>query len=137
MSKDVKTTRPDAPLLDAYLVMRDHRVRHVPVVEDGKLLGILSNRDLRSNLPEVRRLESGSASLAHALVSVRVSEVMTYPVVTTVPEASIREAASVMSREKVGALPVLSDGRLLGILSSDDILRALAQDDRDRMLDGW
>jgi acetoin utilization protein AcuB len=127
MARRVFTTHPGAVLLDAYEIMQDHRVRHVPVVEDGKLIGIVSDRDVRSALPSRQRLREGTASLGGALLGTRISEVMTLMPFTTTPGASIREAAQLMCRQRVGALPVVDEaGRLVGIISSKDVLWAIA-----------
>jgi acetoin utilization protein AcuB len=127
MSKLVFTTKPDACLIDAFEMMRDHRIRHVPVIEGEKLVGIVSDRDVRSALPSRNALQAGSASLGESLLRARVSQVMTVMPITIAPGASIREAAQVMCRSKVGALPVVAEGRLVGILSAEDILWAFAE----------
>jgi acetoin utilization protein AcuB len=127
MSKRVFTTKPDSCLIDAFEIMRDHRIRHVPVVEGDKLVGIVSDRDVRSALPSRRGLQEGWASLGESLLSTRVAQVMSVMPIRIAPGASIREAAQIMCRDKIGALPVVDDGRLIGILSAEDILWAIAE----------
>ena len=127
MSKRLFTTKPDSRLIDAFEMMRDHRIRHVPVVEGGKLVGIVSDRDVRSALPSRSALQGGCASLGEALLEARISQVMSMMPITIAPDASIREAAQVMCRAKVGALPVVDDGRLVGIVSAEDVLWAVAE----------
>jgi acetoin utilization protein AcuB len=127
MSKRVFTTKPESRLIDAFEMMRDHRIRHVPVVEGGKLVGIVSDRDVRSALPSRNALQGGWASLGEALLEARISQVMSLMPITIAPDASIREAAQVMCRAKVGALPVVEDGSLVGILSAEDVLWAVAE----------
>jgi acetoin utilization protein AcuB len=127
MSRHVSTTRPDACLLDAFEMMRDHRIRHVPVLEGEKLVGIVSDRDVRSALPSRRGLQEGWASLGSSLLTTRVAQVMTVMPITIAPDASIREAAQILCRDKIGALPVMSGGKLIGILSAEDILWAFAE----------
>jgi acetoin utilization protein AcuB len=126
MSKLVFTTKPDARLIDAFEMMRDHRIRHVPVVDGGKLVGIVSDRDVRSALPSRNALQGGWASLGEALLESRISQVMSLMPITIAPAASIREAAEIMCRSKVGALPVVDDGKLVGIVSAEDILWAVS-----------
>jgi acetoin utilization protein AcuB len=127
MSKLVFTTKPDACLIDAFEMMRDHRIRHVPVVDGDKLVGIVSDRDVRSALPSRDALAGGWASLGTSLLEARISHVMSVMPITISPDASIREAAQIMCQSKVGALPVVDDGRLVGILSAEDILWAVAE----------
>ena len=127
MSKRVFTTKPESRLIDAFEMMRDHRIRHVPVVEGGKLVGIVSDRDVRSALPSRNALQGGWASLGEALLEAHISQVMSLMPITIAPSASIREAAQVMCRAKIGALPVVDEGKLVGIVSAEDILWAVAE----------
>jgi acetoin utilization protein AcuB len=127
MEKRVLTTNPDSCLIDAFEIMRDHRIRHVPVLEGEKLVGIVSDRDVRSALPSRRGMEEGSASLGDSLLETRISQVMSVMPITIGPDASIREAAEMMCRDKIGALPVVDRGRLVGILSAEDLLWAISE----------
>ena len=126
MSKRVFTTKPDACLIDAFEMMRDHRIRHVPVMDGDNLVGIVSDRDVRSALPSRDALQDGWASLGESLLLSRIAQVMSLMPITIDPKASIRDAAEVMCRHKVGALPVVDRGRLVGILSAEDILWAVS-----------
>jgi acetoin utilization protein AcuB len=127
MSRQVFTTKPESCLMDAFELMRDHRIRHVPVLDGDKLVGIVSDRDIRSALPVRHALEQGCASLGESLLGAPVAQVMSVMPFRVAPDASIREAAQIMCREKVGALPVVERGRLVGILSAEDILWAVAE----------
>jgi acetoin utilization protein AcuB len=127
MSKRLFTIRPDSCLIDAFEIMRDNRIRHVPVVVGDKLVGIVSDRDVRSALPSRQGLQEGWASLGTSLLSTRISQVMSVMPITISPSASIREAAGIMCRDKIGALPVVDDERLVGILSAEDILWAVSE----------
>ncbi len=133
MTPDPITIDPDAPLGTAMAVMRDKAVRHLPVVDEaGRLLGILTDRDLRSaafgpalaehlSLGAQRRLRG----VSQALEEVRVRDAMTWNVVTTHPDATIAHAAAAMFQGRLGGLPVVQDGRLVGMLTERDLLRAL------------
>jgi acetoin utilization protein AcuB len=127
MSPRVFVTKPTSCLMDAFELMRDHRIRHVPVVDGEKLVGIVSDRDIRSALPSRHALQQGWASLGESLLSAPVSHVMSVMPITIAPDASIREAAQVMCREKVGALPVVDHEKLVGIISAEDVLWAVAE----------
>jgi acetoin utilization protein AcuB len=127
MSKRVFTTKPDSCLIDAFELMRDHRIRHVPVLDDEKLVGIVSDRDVRSSLPSRHALQRGTASLGDTLLGAKVSQVMSSMPITIGSHASVREAAQLMCRHKIGALPVVDSESLVGIISAEDILWAIAE----------
>lgn len=129
MSSLVKTLQRNDEVLSADTLMREERIRHVPVLnEDGLLAGILSQRDLYlSGL--VRALGHGTAARDRALSGIVVKEVMTAEVITTTPETSIRAAARVMVDRKIGCLPVLDGDKLVGLLSESDIVSAVAHDE--------
>ncbi|MDA1183534.1 MAG: CBS domain-containing protein [Acidobacteria bacterium] len=127
MSAQVKTLTRNDEVLSADTLMRSERIRHVPILnESGELTGILSQRDLfLSGL--LRALGHGTAARDRTLGAMLVKEVMTSDVVTTTPETPIREAAQVMVDRKIGCLPVLDGGRLVGLLSESDIVSAVAR----------
>lgn len=121
MQAPVATVTPDATLPEAVRLAGQRGIRHLPVVERRRLVGIISDRDLK------RAMASSATSLeAHELRylldRVRVREIMTRDVRTTWPSCPVEEAASLMVRERVGALPVLEDGQLVGILTETDVL---------------
>jgi len=133
MAKQPVTIAPEASLASAIAVMREREIRHLPVVDDtGRLLGIITDRDLRSAalapalaefLPAgLRRAVEGAAEVLEQL---RVQDAMTRGVVTTRPEASVAEAGAVMFERRVGSLPVRENGKLIGIVTERDIFKAL------------
>ena len=132
MSKTVQTIAPDARIVDAVELMRIHRIRHLPVVESGRLVGIVSDRDVRHAIP-IRAGGKKGAELAYgtALLETAVAQVMTPHPRTTEAHAPIREAAEIMCREKIGALPVLADEELVGIISAEDVLWAFVENTSD------
>jgi acetoin utilization protein AcuB len=125
---------PDAPVETAMAVMRERRVRHLPVVDDaGRLVGVLSDRDVRSVIlaPAIdqflavetrRHLTEAAATLR----DVPVSRIMTSRVITTTPHAPLAQAAAIMYERRIGCLPVVTGGRLIGIVTDRDVLRGLA-----------
>jgi len=133
MTKHPITIDPEAPVGTALDLMRSKAVRHLPVMDDaGTLIGIITDRDLRhaALAPALDEYLSVRAhrrvrDLSATLENLRVKDVMTWAVVTTGPEAPLSYAALVMFESRVGSLPVLEDGRLVGMLTERDVLKAL------------
>ena len=114
-----------APVARAVATMKESGVRHLPVLgPDGTLVGNVTDRDLRQLIfdPAVQDLLGEAAG---ALRDLTVRDVMTWGVVAARPDMSIREAARVMYERKIGALPVVEGGRVVGMLTERDVLRAL------------
>jgi acetoin utilization protein AcuB len=122
MTKDPKTVSPADTLTRAADIMRESRVNHLPVVEGGRLVGILSDTDLRNAslasgpLPAAEEPPGGGR---------RVREVMKTEVWSLTPEDSVEDALLIICRKKFGALPVLSGDRLVGIITKVDLLNAV------------
>jgi acetoin utilization protein AcuB len=111
----------------AVKAMRARKIRHAPVVDDkGALVGMVTDRDLRQAVLEPALAEEMEA-LGQALRTRPVKDVMTWAVITAKPETGIREAARLMHANKIGALPVLQNGRVAGVLTGSDVLKALIQ----------
>ena len=126
MTRRVATVGPEATIFEIQALMSEKRIRHVPVVEkDNKLVGIVSDRDLRSALP-FRYFQEGIRPEEKAkLQGLRAKDIMTRKVFTISPGYTIQDALLMIQNSKVGALPVVDeDGRLKGILSVRDLLRA-------------
>ena len=125
MSKDVISLEPNAPLAEVFDKMEANRIRHIPIVERGRLVGIVSDRDVSRFLPTRKALKTGSTTAyGKNLMEMAVEGIMTRDPLSVTPESSLREAAMIILREKVGALPVVEDERLIGILSAQDMLWA-------------
>ena len=120
MAREVTTLSPGDPAGDALALCREQRIRHLPVLEDGSLVGIVSDRDLRSATPAF-----GDPARAAALAEVRVGDVMAREVVTADPDNPIDEAANTMRERRINCLPVLEGGQLVGILTSSDVMESL------------
>ena len=120
MTREVAVLPPQATAGEALALCRERRIRHVPVLEDGRLVGIVSDRDLRSATPAL-----GDPTRAEALGRIVVSEVMASDVTTAQPEDPIEEAANAMREKKIGCLPVVEGDALVGIISSSDVMEAL------------
>jgi acetoin utilization protein AcuB len=103
--------------------MEEHRINQLPVVRDGHLVGIVTDRDLRDAYPSV--LADPLRKQAPDPHGVKVQSVMTANVLTLAPTDGIVAAASLMRRERVGAVPIVDGKRLVGILTRSDLLEAL------------
>lgn len=130
MASPVATIKPRDSVLVARERMERRRINQLPVVVRGKLVGIVTDRDLRDAFPSVlsipgRRRGRRRRPVAE-LRDVPVDEVMTRNVLTLSPERTILDAARVMRRERVGALPIVDRGKLVGILTRSDLLEACA-----------
>jgi len=125
MSPVVLTLNPEHRLYHALEFMEERGVRHVPIVEEGALVGIVSDRDLKRNINAAYRTpQEEEADRMNMLRPLR--EIMTARLLVTQPNEPIAAAARRMVENKVSALPVLqSDGGLEGILTSNDLLRCL------------
>ena len=122
MTRGVVVLAPETTAGEALALCRERRIRHLPVLREGELVGIVSDRDLRSATPAL-----GDPGRAEALRNLRVADVMTRDVVTTRPDAPIEEAANTMREGRIGCLPVVEDGVLAGILTSSDVMEALVR----------
>ena len=123
MSASPITAGPETPVLDARRIMQEHRIRHLLVVEHGRLAGIVTDRDIRLNLPSPATSLS-VWELNHLLARLTVGEVMRTSVIVVEPNRAAAEAASILLSEKIGALPVVSGERLVGIVTESDFVRA-------------
>jgi acetoin utilization protein AcuB len=123
MSVSPVTITPSTSVHAAQALMQQRKIRHLPVLKDGRLVGMISDRDIRLVLP------SPATSLTvwelrHLLDKLTVGEVMTYFVMTTAPDCPVTEAVGRMLGHRIGALPVVEDHQVIGILTRTDVLRA-------------
>ena len=126
MSRDPVAVSPDDTLARALELTREHRVRHLPVLSGGEVAGIVSDRDIRLAMPSP--LAVADADRAEFLARTRVAEVMTRDVITAGPFDTVEDAAALLNRHRIGALPVVdAHGRLLGMLSETDVVRAFVE----------
>jgi acetoin utilization protein AcuB len=126
MTRSPLTVTPDTAVNEAREFMRQYAIRHLPVVQQGRLVGIITDSDIRLALP------SPATSLTvwelnYLLDKLTVGEVMTHFVVTTAPDRHVYEAIGRMLRFKIGALPVVENHQVVGLLTRTDILRAFRQ----------
>lgn len=113
MTKDPITVKSNETLAAAQRKMEAGKFRRLPVVDDGRLVGIITDRDLRQHVGGLER--------------VKVNAAMTEAVVTVTPGTRLDQAAHLMVKHKIGATPVVENGRLMGIVAASDLLRAFAE----------
>jgi len=122
MSHPIISIAPDMPVHDALDLFKRERIRRAPVVKDGKLVGIVSDKDLLNASP------SPASSLSvwemnYLLSKITVSEVMSKKVLTVSEDTPIEEAARIMADNKIGGLPVMRDGHVVGIITETDLFK--------------
>jgi acetoin utilization protein AcuB len=122
MTRDVITVEPEASAAQAWGLCRERNIRHLPVVEGGKLVGIVSDRDLRDLSPP-----RDTPDQENTLGWVRIRDVMSAEVVTAHPLDTIEHAARVIYEHRFNCLPVVADGGLVGIITSSDLVRTLVE----------
>ena len=120
------TVSPETSVFDARRLMLKERIRHLLVTDDRRLVGIITDRDIRLNLPSQARSLS-MWEVYYLLAKLTVGQIMTKSVIIIGPDREARAAAQLMLEHKVGALPVLDGDVLIGILTETDILRAFAR----------
>jgi acetoin utilization protein AcuB len=127
MTGGVASVHRETSVQEARDLMARRRIRHLPVTAPGGgLVGIVTDRDIRLNLPSpATSLSVGEIS--HLLAKLAVGEVMTRSVITIGPDRPVHEGAQLMLEHRIGALPVLDDGHLIGILTETDIVRAFVE----------
>jgi len=127
MSHPVRFVKPRDNAYHARTLLEEHRLNQLPVVVDGRLVGIVTDRDLRDAFPSVFETASGDEEETDERVNpekVLIESVMTNNVLTVAPSQELTEAALTMRRERVGALPVVDGGKLVGILTRSDVIDA-------------
>lgn len=125
MTRDVITVTPETSLSEVREIMRRRNIRHLPVVRGGTLVGLVTDRDIRRVWPS----DATSLSvweLNYLLDKVKVKDFMTRKVVTTMAHTSLAAAAKVMLDRKISCLPVVDQGKVVGILTQTDLVSTLA-----------
>ncbi|MBI1879163.1 MAG: CBS domain-containing protein [Chloroflexi bacterium] len=128
MSRDVVTITPEMTLPEAHRLMSDRKIRRLPVLDHGRLVGIITRGDIRGAEP------SGATSLSiwevnYLLSRLKIGEIMTRNPIAISAEETIGEAARLMLEKKISGLPVVDqEQRLIGIITESDIFRLVVQE---------
>lgn len=127
MTSPVITISPDTSLPEAHRLMTEHNIRRLPVLDGGRLIGIVTRGDIRG-------AEASDATalsfweLNYLLARLRVREIMSREPVTISPDATIGDAARLMLDKRIGGLPVVDDGgKLLGVITESDVFRLIVR----------
>jgi len=126
MSTNVITCTPDTLVLDAQKLMDMHNIRRLPVVDKGKLIGIITQDRIREVSP------SPATSLTvwelnYLIAKMKIKDVMVKNTVTIGPDATVEEAAALGQKHRIGALPVVDKGKLVGIITTTDLFRIMTE----------
>jgi acetoin utilization protein AcuB len=131
MTVNPLTVRPHDSVAHARALLKEHRINQLPVTLNGRLVGIVTDRDLRDAMGATYAAAEASGNLsrqerrAQVIVEdIAIEAVMTANAITIEPHDTMERAAVVMRRERIGALPVVHRGELRGIVSRTDVLRA-------------
>jgi acetoin utilization protein AcuB len=122
MTRDVVTLEPEASAAEAWRLCRQRNIRHLPVVDEGRLVGLVSDRDLRDASPP-----RGSTGERDALNWSRLGDMMSTGLATVHPLDTIEHAARELHDRRIGCLPVVADGELVGIITSSDMMQTLIE----------
>ena len=122
MSHPPFTIPPDMPINEALAMFKKERIRRAPVIKGGKLIGIVSEKDLLNASPSPATTLS-VWEMNYLLSKLKVSEVMTKDVITVTEDTPIEEAARIMADNKIGGLPVVKGTRVVGIITETNLFK--------------
>src|SRR5574339_211145 len=126
MSRPVISVSPDDPINEVLAMFRNEHIRRAPVMKEGKLVGIVSERDLLNASPS--SVTTLSVWEMNYLISkVKVKDVMTRKVITVDKDTPIEEAARIMADQKIGGLPVMSAGTVVGMITETDLFKTFLE----------
>jgi len=126
MTRNLITVDPETSFTDALKIMRENRIRRLPVLEDGKLVGIVTEKDILYASPS-KATTLDVWELHYLLNKLKIREIMTRDVVTIQEDTPVEEAAKIMVDNKIGALPVVKGNELVGIITETDIFKVFLE----------
>lgn len=127
MTIDPVTVTPEATFPEAYSKMREKAIRHLPVVDKtGELVGVLARTDMLNASPSSDRALS-IFEASYLLANLHVQDVMSSPPITVAEDAPLEEAARGMVERKIGCLPVMHEGQLVGLITETDIFETFVE----------
>ena len=123
MTANPWTVRADATIPEAIATMKDRHVRHLPVMDAGRVVGVISEGDIDANLPS-KATSLSVNEVTYLINKLTVAKVMSRNPLTIASDALLEQAAVVMRENKIEMLPVVDDGRLVGVITESDLLDA-------------
>lgn len=127
MTSDLVTINPTTSFPEGFRIMSERKIRHLPVVDDrGTLIGIVTQTDLLHASPSAATALS-VFEMSYLLANLHVQEVMSSPPITVSEDAPLEEAARLMVEKKIGCLPVMRDGDLVGMITETDIFETFVE----------
>ena len=130
MTPKVFTVTPNDMIDRVFFLIHYEKLRHLPVVEKGKVVGIISDRDMYKALgpkSNSKVIEANQDNTELHVVSKKVRHIMKRGIISVTPETLASKAASLMAEHRIGALPVVKNNKLVGILTSTDILKVFSE----------
>ncbi len=127
MSTEVATLGPDNTLLETLHFLRERKVRHVPIVDGNKLVGIVTDRDVKRATPSLLDANTTRASYIKVLEDTRLRRVMSENPLCLTADAELRDAVTIMADQQITGLPVVDGDVLVGIVTHTDLLRAFGE----------
>lgn len=125
MTPEVITVTPDTSLLKTGKILKESNVRRVPVVDkSGEVIGIISDRDVKDASPS-KATTLDMYEMHYLLAEIKARQIMTKNPITIKSSDTVEKAAMIMLDNKIGGLPVVDDGKLVGIISDQDVFKAL------------
>jgi acetoin utilization protein AcuB len=126
MSRPVISVSPDEAINEVLAMFRNEHIRRAPVMREGKLVGIVSEKDLLNASPSSATTLS-VWEMNYLISKVKVKDVMSKKVITVDQDTPIEEAARIMADKKIGGLPVVSSGRVVGMITETDLFKILLE----------
>jgi len=126
MTRNLITVDPETSFTDALKIMRENKIRRLPVLENGKLVGIVTEKDILYASPS-KATTLDVWELHYLLSKLKIREIMTRDVVTIQEDTPVEEAAKIMVDNKIGALPVVKGDELVGIITETDIFKVFLE----------
>lgn len=126
MSRPVISVHPDMPIHDARNLFKQEQIRRAPVVKNGKLIGIISDQDLIDATPS-RATSLSIWEMNYLISKITVKDVMTKNVITIDEDTPIEQAARIMADNKIGGLPVMREGKVVGMITETDLFKVFLE----------
>ena len=126
MSRPVISVHPDMPIHDARNLFKQEQIRRAPVVKNGKLIGIISDQDLIDATPS-RATSLSIWEMNYLISKIMVKDVMSKDVITIDEDTPIEQAARIMADNKIGGLPVMREGKVVGMITETDLFKVFLE----------